>query len=293
MLDTVRFRRAVWAGLFSLMCVVTACDKGDSGATDGSAVSPEHSNDSTQPNATVSIEPSQSVDSETLAYADVDDKLAYGYLAYPSGMTEPLPAIIMIHEWWGLNDNIRAMANRFAAEGYMVLAIDLYGGETADSPSEARERMRQVVESPEPARENIRQALNFLNIAGAPGIATIGWGFGGGWSLNTAMQFPGELDASVIFYGQVTDDHEKLRVIEAPVLGLFAANDRGIPVESVSAFDEALKRLRMEHDIHIYPGVGHAFANPTGNRYNQDVAEDAWQRTIRFLGENLSPGDET
>ena len=293
MLETVHFRRAVWTGLFGLMFVVAACDKGGSGATDTAAVSPEHGDDSTQSTAPVSIEPSRAVDSETLAYADVDDRLAYGYLAYPSGMTEPLPAIIMIHEWWGLNDNIRAMANRFAAEGYMVLAVDLYGGETADSPREARERMRRVVENPETARENIRQALNFLNIAGAPGIAAIGWGFGGGWSLNTAMQYPGELDASVIIYGQVTDDHEKLRVIDAPVLGLFAAKDRGIPIETINAFDEALQRLRMKHEIHIYPDVGHAFANPTGNRYNQEAAEDAWQRTIRFLGENMSSGDET
>jgi carboxymethylenebutenolidase len=256
-------------------------------------MSREHANDSTSPSEAAEIEPTQSVDSETLAYAEVNDELVYGYLAYPSGVTEPLPAVIMIHEWWGLNDNIRAMANRLAAEGYMVLAVDLYNGETAASPGVARVKMLQVVENPDRARENLRQAVQFLNITGAPGIASLGWCFGGGWSLNTAMLFPGELDAAVVYYGQVTADDEKLAAIDAPLLGLFGAVDRGITVESVNAFEAALQRLRKQHEIHIYPGVGHAFANPTGNNYDREAAEDAWQRTLQFLAENLSQTDPT
>ena len=126
MLETDRYRRAVLTGLFSLVLVVSACDTGSSpttaadtqaGRDTAEAMSREHADDSTNPSEAAEIEPAQSVDSETLPYADVGDELVYGYLAYPSGVTEPLPAIIMIHEWWGLNENIRAMANRLAYRG--------------------------------------------------------------------------------------------------------------------------------------------------------------------------------
>ena len=302
MLEISRFRRAVWAGLFSLALSTAACDTGKFGASDTDtqvaldnvdAMSSEHADDTSEPSEAAEIAPTRAVDSETLAYADVDDNLAYGYLAYPSGVVEPLPAIVMIHEWWGLNDNIRAMANRFAAEGYMVLAIDLYAGETAATSAEARRQMLRGVENPGIARENIRQALNFLKIAEAPSIASLGWCFGGGWSLNAAMLFPEDLDASVIYYGQVTDDADKLHAIDAPILGLFGADDRGISTESVRSFEAALKRLSKQHEIHIYPGVGHAFANPTGTNYNEPAAEDAWQKTLEFLAENLQPTDQT
>ncbi len=302
MLEIIRFRRAVWAGLISLTLSVAACDTGSSGRTVASieadrenveAMSLEHADDTSEPSAAAEVPPTRAVESESLPYADVDDQLAYGYLAYPSGVLEPLPAIVMIHEWWGLNDNIRAMANRLAAEGYMVLAVDLYGGETATTPAEARRQMLNVVENPGLARENIRQALDFLNIAEAPAIASLGWCFGGGWSLNAAMSFPEDIDASVIYYGQVTDDAEKLKTIGGPILGLFGADDRGISVTSVRSFKAALQRLRKEHDIQIYPGVGHAFANPTGSNYNEAAAENAWQRTLDFLDENLRPDDAT
>jgi carboxymethylenebutenolidase len=297
MLETNRLRRAILA---SLLIAVSACDQTGPNTTDSErqagrdtvdAMSREHANDSISPSDAAMIEPTVSVDSEILAYADVDDELVYGYLAYPSGMTEPLPAIIMIHEWWGLNDNIRAMANRLAAEGYMVLAVDLYGGETATSAGAARVKMLEVVENPQQAKENLRQAVGFLNIAGAPAIASLGWCFGGGWSLNSAMLFPEELDATVIYYGQVTNDDEKLRVIDSPLLGFFGGADRGISVDSVNAFETALQRLRKDYEIHIYPNVGHAFANPTGNNYNRDAAEDAWNRTLEFLARNLSQSD--
>ena len=300
MLETNRFRRAILVCLSGLLVAVSACDKTgpdttnaeiQAGRDTAEAMSREHAKDSINPSEAATIEPTQTVDSETLAYADVDNELVYGYLAYPSGMTEPLPAIVMIHEWWGLNDNIRAMANRFAAEGYMVLAVDLYGGETAAYAGAARVKMLEVVENSEQAQDNLRQAVGFLNIAGAPAIASLGWCFGGGWSLKSAMLFPEELDATVIYYGQVTNDDEKLRVIESPLLGFFGGADRGISVDSVNAFEAALQRLRKDHEIHIYPDVGHAFANPTGNNYNPDAAEDAWNRTLEFLARNLLQSD--
>jgi carboxymethylenebutenolidase len=203
-------------------------------------------------------------------------------------MGDPLPAIIVVHEWWGLNDGVRAMADRIAAQGYIVLAVDLYGGKTAMSPTDARELMLSVVENPDSANSNIQSAYEFLNeVAGAPKIASLGWCFGGGWSLNTAMLYPDGLDAAVIYYGQVTADEDLLRPINVPILGLFAEEDRGIPVDSVRAFEGALENLRKDYEIEVYPGVGHAFANPTGNNYDADTAELAWDRTMEFLERHL------
>jgi carboxymethylenebutenolidase len=109
-------------------------------------------------------------------------------------------------------------------------------------------------------------------------------------SLNAAQLFPDDLDAAVIYYGQVTDDEEALRPIGAPILGLFGAEDAGIKVESVERFKDTLELLRKNYTVHIYPGVGHAFANPTGRNYNAAAADDAWKRTLEFLDLHLSLG---
>jgi len=258
------------------------------------AMSREHAEDTTEPSPAAELQPARAVISDPrMPYAEVSDQLVYGYFAAPSDVFEPLPAIIVIHEWWGLNDNIRAMADRLAGEGYMVLAVDLYGGKTADSPAGARELMLDVVEDPEPANANIRAAYEFLTTAGAPRIGSLGWCFGGGWSLNTAQLFPNELAATVIYYGQVTADEDRLRPIGVPILGLFGADDTGITLESVDAFRGSLERLRKEHEIHVYPGVGHAFANPTGRNYNAEAATDAWEKTLEFLGRHLVSGEES
>ena len=287
--------------LIAMSLFLTACDKADPGPevqeqaaarANVEAMAEEHAEDVAEPSAAALIEPARDVTGERMAYAEVDNEIVYGHFAYPSDMVEPLPAIIMIHEWWGLNDNVRAMAERLAGEGYIVLAVDLFGAEIASSPESARQLMLRVVENPESASANIEQAYAFVNdVAGAPRVASLGWCFGGGWSLNTAMLFPEDLDAAVIFYGQVTDDEEKLRPINAPILGFFGDADRGISVESVRGFEQSLKRLRMSHEIHVYPGAGHAFANPTGNNYKPEFAEDAWQKTLSFLQQNLADGE--
>jgi len=258
------------------------------------AMAEQHAEDTTEPSEAAMMEPSVPVISERLAYAEVEDELVYGYFVFPADMVDPLPAVIMIHEWWGLNDNIRAMADRLAGEGYIVLAIDLFSGDVAQSPEAARQLMLSVVEDAAAAEDNIRQAYNFVrNTGGAPSVASLGWCFGGGWSLNTAMLLPDELDAAVIYYGQVTDSEDKLRPISAPILGLFGAEDRGISVDSVRSFQAALERLRKDFEIEIYPGAQHAFANPTGNAYNAQAATDAWQRTLDFLARHLRTDEES
>jgi len=299
------FTRRLLAIVLGLVLVAAGCDSGEQGtlAVDDEAardnveaMAREHADDTTDASEGAKIGPQRAVVSDRLAYAEVGDELVYGYFVFPSDMVEPLAAIIVIHERWGLNENIRAMADRLAAEGYIVLAIDLFGGNIATSPNEARQLVLSTIEDAELASENIRQAYGFLSAAaGAPRIGSLGWGFGGGWSLNAAMLFPDELDAAVIYYGQVTSDEELLRSVTAPILGLFGANDSGISVETLQQFEAALQRLRKQHEIHIFPGADHAFANPGGNAYNADVAEDAWEKTLEFLNYNLivAAGEDT
>ena len=204
-------------------------------------------------------------------------------------MIEPLPAVIMIHEWWGLNDNVRAMADRLAADGYIVLAVDLYGGGVATTPGAARELMMRAVENSDSISSNLEQAYTFVtDTAGAPRVASLGWCFGGGWSLNMALLLPKDLDAAVIYYGQVTDNEARLAPLEVPILGLFGSEDRGIKLESVRRFEETLERLGKDYEIQVYDGAGHAFANPSGNNFNAEYAEDAWRRTLEFLSSHLA-----
>lgn len=299
---TVRVGKAgVIIGLLVSGLMLTACEKNSQSTDDVKkaagretvdAMSREHAEDTTEPSPAVDIAPARAVISDPkMPYAEVGDELVYGYFSAPSDVFEPLPAVIVIHEWWGLNDNVRVMADRLAGEGYMVLAVDLYGGEVADSPADARELMLEVVENPEQARANIRAAYEFLSATGAPRIGSLGWCFGGGWSLNAALLFPNDLDASVIYYGQVTSDEEALRPVNTPILGLFAAEDTGIKVATVEAFRATLEALRKDYEIEIYPGVGHAFANPTGRNYNAEAASDAWSKTLAFLARHLSADD--
>lgn len=280
---------------------LSACDSRTSGsdasdeageAAGVDAATTEQANATAEPALVADMTPARPVISERLPYAEVDDELVYGHFVFPADMVDPLPAVIVIHESRGLDDNVRAMSDRLAGEGYIVLAVDLFGGSSTTTPEQARQQMLRVVENTEAANENMRQAYEFVSvIAGAPRVGSLGWGFGGGWSLNAAMLFPDELDAVVIFYGQVIDDPERLRPIASPILGLFGAADKSITVKSVEAFDTALRRLLKNYEIHTYPGVDHAFANPTSSAYDAVAAEDAWRRTVAFLNLHLTISD--
>ena len=235
----------------------------------------------------------RAVISEDMPYAEVGDELVYGYFVAPSDMFEPLPAVIMIHEWWGLTDEMRARADRLAAQGYIVLAVDLFGGQTASDPTSARELMLSVVEDPEAANQNIRGAFKFVSqTAGAPRVGAIGWRFGGTWALNAALLFPDELDASVIYYGPITSDEDKLRPVNTPILGLFAGNDISIKIDTVEAFKASLEALRKNYEIQIYAGVRQSFASESTKNYDAAAAGDAWNRTLDFFSLHLA-GDGT
>ncbi len=246
----------------------------------------EHSNDSPVGNASSGIDQTGEVSGEEVVYANVRGEEVTGYLARPEDAIGNEPGIIVIHEWWGLNENIRMMTDKLAGEGYSALAVDLYNGKVAETSDSAGDYAGSVEINR--ALSNLTQAYNYLlNEYGAENIGTIGWCFGGGWSLRIALAHPEDIDATVIYYGRLVTDKEELEKLEMPILGVFGAEDQGIPVQDVREFEKALTSLDKDADVHIYEGAGHAFANPSGERYQKDAAEDAWAKTVSFLEENL------
>ncbi|AFZ48152.1 Carboxymethylenebutenolidase [Cyanobacterium stanieri PCC 7202] len=226
---------------------------------------------------------------EMVEYANLDGEMVSGYISRPAGVEEPLPGVILIHEWWGLNDNIKAMTDKMAAEGYVALAVDLYKGDSADNPDDAMELVQRAIASSSELEDNLKQAYDYLkNQANAPKIASMGWCFGGLWSLNTALLLPTELDAVVIYYGgNITTDPEKLATLEMPILGIFGELDQNPSVELVREFEQVLQSLDKDVEIHIYENADHAFSNSSGTRYNPEAAEDAWEKTTEFLARHL------
>jgi carboxymethylenebutenolidase len=227
---------------------------------------------------------------QELAYGEAQKRNLLGFLAMPSDAAEPLPGIIVIHEWWGLNDNIKSMTRRLAAEGYVALAVDLYGGSTADTPEKAQKLMAAVVSDPDAARANLKQAYDYLDkYALAPRIGSIGWALGGGWSLQTALMLPDDLDAMVMYYGQIAGSEPQLATLGMPMLGFFGGLDDSIPVRDVQQFRQTLFKLGKPVEILIYPNAKHGFANPSDGNYDEKAANDTWQKTLTFFAENLKP----
>ncbi len=219
-------------------------------------------------------------------YARLGDVEIAGYLARPAEAGRS--AVLLIHEWWGLNDNLRAMTRRLADEGHLALAVDLYEGEVAEDRDTARTLATRAREQTARGEENMRQAVAYLrDELGADKVGVIGWCFGGGWSLVTALNEPDGIDATVIYYGRLVTDEERLARLSSPVLGIFGALDGGIPVPTVREFEARLDTLGKEAVIHIYEDADHAFANPSGTRYQAAAAEDAWARTVAFFAEHL------
>jgi len=252
------------------------------------ATAAEHEHDAPTPTPAAQVEPQVPVLEQELAYGEGQRSNLVGYLAMPQDAAEPLPAVIVIHEWWGLNENIRAMTRRLAGEGYVALAVDLYGGATAQTPDAAQALMAALLAEPDSARHNLSQAYDYLEkYALAPRIATIGWCLGGGYSLQAALLYPNTLDAMVMYYGQVITDRGQLAPLNVPVLGFFGAEDKSIPVADVQRFRTTLNDLGKTAEVLIVPGADHAFANPSGGNYNEQAANEAWQTTLTFLERHL------
>jgi carboxymethylenebutenolidase len=219
-----------------------------------------------------------------------------GYLVYPelannTQQQQLLPAVIMIHEWFGLNEHIKNQADILAKEGYVVLAVDLYRGEVATDSNRAMELASSVRNNPASAIDNLQSAVNYvksLEMVNGSRIASLGWCFGGDWSLQLALNSAeNPLAATVLYYGRLVTDTASLSSIGWPILGIFGDQDQAIPVESVKQFASALNASSITNEIYLYEGVGHAFANPSGDNYAPKETVDAWQKTMAFLRQYL------
>ena len=213
---------------------------------------------------------------------------APGYLARPEG-DGPFPGIVVIQEWWGLDAHIKDVAERFAAEGYVALSPDLYRGEVATEPDDAR-RLAMELELDQ-ALIDIQGAVNYL--IAQPDVepkqaGVIGFCMGG--RLTMMMSYRGEnVGAAVVFYGggvQPSDD--ELRAISAPLLGIYGEADEGIPVDRIQEWDTKLDEFGKTHEIHIYPDAPHAFFNNERPSYRATASADAWARTLAWLNSYLS-----
>jgi carboxymethylenebutenolidase len=251
-----------------------------------------HAHDRPESTPAATTPPTRPVTEEQVRYGTVGGQPVLGYLARPSeAKPGSLPGLIVIHEWWGLNDNVRAQARRLAAEGYVTLAVDLYAGRTATEPPAAARLSGELSRNPAPAEDNLRQAYAYLDqTLRVPSVGTIGWCLGGRWSLRTALLLPEQVDATVIYYGSVTVPEPDLARLQMPILGLFGGSDRIVPLPTVRTFQDTMTRLGKRLELHIYEGADHAFSNPSGTAYQAEAAEDAWRRTLTFLRQNLASG---
>ncbi|HUP20747.1 MAG TPA: dienelactone hydrolase family protein [Gemmatimonadota bacterium] len=291
-MERFRWNRPALAAI-AVAAIATACsNEGRTPETDGVsaaaanvAVVPRGTND-TLPAALLGTAPPPR--GEAVAY-DEADPAAAGYLVVPDG-DGPHPAVILIHEWNGLNDRIRQVADALADEGYVALAADLYSGRTGSTPEENRALVTEVRGRPEHVISNLDAAQRFLrsreDVAGK--VATMGWCFGGGVALSYALG--GERhEGTAIFYGSLVTDPDSLAALDHEIYGTFAEQDRGIPPEQVAAFVEALREAGVPNDVHVYDDVAHGFwlwvdQDPEARR---EPALDAWRRLKGYLARTI------
>lgn len=277
-------RAALLLSLVTLSCASTTSTS-DRAHLD--AMSREHARDTPTANASA-MEPRVAVTAEEVTYGELDGRPLRGYLARPAVSTETPNAILVIHEWWGLNDNVRMMTRRLAGEGYQALAVDLYGGRSASTPDEARALMGEVMAHRDAGVANLRAGAAYLHTQRRAGrMGVVGWCFGGGWSLQAALNLPESVDAAVMYYGHPVIDRAQLDRLDAPLLGLFGEADTGIPLATVREMESTLRELHKDVTIQVYPGARHAFANPSGQSYQPEAAADAWRRTTEFFARTL------
>jgi carboxymethylenebutenolidase len=215
------------------------------------------------------------------------DGMVSGFLAVPATRGKH-PALVVVHEWWGLTGWVKGETEKFAQQGYVALAVDLYRGKVTNDPMEAHELMRGL--PADRAVSDLKAAFDYLAArkdVEARRIGSVGWCMGGGYSLQLAIHEP-RLAACVVNYGALPTDAAELRRIRSPLLGNFGGLDRGITPDDVRAFEKTMRSLSKSVDVKIYADAGHAFENPTNARgYRAAAAADAWARTTEFLRKTL------
>ncbi len=208
-----------------------------------------------------------------------------GALAVPA--KTPAPSVLVIHEWWGLNDQIKSVPAELAANGYLGLAVDLYGGTVATNDDEGARLAQSVGADPDAAIDTLKSWIAWLkrNPRCDGHVATLGYCFGGGWSLNASLAAP--VDATVIYYGNVRKTADQLRTLKGPVLLHYGLKDQYVTTAMVEGFEAEARKAGKSVTVYAYD-ANHAFANPTGASfpYVKDAAEQAWARTIAFLKVN-------
>ena len=230
--------------------------------------------------------PQSATISSEVIYGQSGDQLHKGYLSQPENI-KAKSGLIVIHEWWGLNEDIHLMADQLAGLGYHSLAVDLYDGKSAEGVREAFQLMTGLSKNEDAALANLKEAYDYLtNELGAEKVGIIGWCLGGKWSLRGSLMLPNEIDATVIYYGSLIDDREQLATLEMPIIGFVGTKDRPY-INQFIQFDKDLKALNKDYSIHFYEGAGHAFANASGTAYEPEAAEDSWKKTVDFLAAHL------
>jgi carboxymethylenebutenolidase len=217
------------------------------------------------------------------------DAYAQGVLYLPKG-PGPHPALIVIHEWWGMTDWIKQEAAHYASDGYVTLAVDLYRGKVATDADMAHELMRGLPQ--DQGVRDLTSAMTFLSQrkdVDKSRIGAVGWCMGGGFAIQLAVAAP-NLKAVAVNYGALPTDKTALASIHAAVIGNFGGLDRGITPDSVHAFETAMQSLGKPVDAKIYSDAGHAFENPTNaTGYKPADAADALGRVDRFFAQTLNP----
>ncbi len=274
--------------LFSLLACAPSSDGGEnSGGGPGGRLETDAAEDGGLPAAILGTAPAPR--GQDVHYLP-GDEATRGYLAVPEG-DGPFPALVLIHEWNGLVDRVRQVADAMAEEGYVALAADLFGGRTGSNPDENRALTAEANADPDAVVANLNGAVGFLrardDVTGA--IGTMGWCFGGGIALSYALG--GERhDATAIFYGRLVTDPEALAALDHEVYGTFAEMDGGIPPDQVNRFVNALRAQGIENDVHVYDAVDHGF----WLRVDEDPelrvapARDAWERLKAYLERTLA-----
>jgi carboxymethylenebutenolidase len=277
------------SALVIVACVAGCQPDGDKDKAYTEQLAKVHKGDSPAPTAATAERPALEVATQSVVYGTVKGRPVTGHLAYPVEAHGALPAIMVFHEWWGLNDNVKTMADRLAGQGYVVLALDMFGGEVATTPDEAKALIGKAFADEEALGANIRAAYAYMGKeTPASSIATLGWCFGGALSFRTATMFPDKIAATVIYYGHIDSDPQVLEPLKMPILGIFGGADDSIPVSSVREFEKNLHQLGKEAEVLVFDGAGHAFANPSGQSYQAAPAEAAWQKTLSFLDRHLN-----
>lgn len=243
------------------------------------------------------------ITTKTVSYTQTPDGDAVeGYLAAPERpdsvlsahgrdpSSAHLPGIVVIHEWWGLNDNIRAATRRLAGQGYRALAVDLYRGATASSPDSAQALTKSALSRRDQLMANLRAAHDHLRSeAEAPQVAVLGWCFGGSRTFDTVAAAPTRYDAAVAYYGSPEPvTASVLDTLTTPVLAHFGRQDEVVSMKAVRGFQSRLETADATVQVHLYD-AGHAFANPSGESYDREAAGEAWSRTTKFLRTHLYP----